>query len=98
VSATLIEDTERAAHCAEVLRAVAHPLRLRIVAILCDGPEHVSGLAERTGAPPAIVSQQLQILRSNRLVAAEREHGFAVYRLVESHLRNLIRCLEGCER
>jgi ArsR family transcriptional regulator len=89
-------DPGRAGHVAEVLRAVAHPLRLRIVAILCEEEANVTALAERTGASQAIVSQQLRILRSHRLVAARRDGAFARYRLVERNLRGLVRCMERC--
>lgn len=91
-------DAERALHVAEVLKAVAHPLRLRIVATLCVGEEHVGALAEKLGASQAIVSQQLRILRSHGLVAARRAGGFARYRLVEKNLRGLVRCMEKCDR
>jgi ArsR family transcriptional regulator len=90
------EDAERAAHLAGLLRAVAHPLRLRIVAILCDGEEHVNALAARLEVPQAIVSQQLSVLRLNRLVTFKRSEGKAYYRLLEPKLRNLVKCLEGC--
>jgi ArsR family transcriptional regulator len=83
---------------AEVLKAVAHPLRLRIVASLCEGETHVGALAERLGARQAIVSQQLRILRSHGLVAATRTGGYARYRLVEKNLRGLVRCMENCDR
>lgn len=91
-------DAQRAGHLAEVLKAVAHPVRLRIVAVLCEGDENVTGLSERLGTGPAIVSQQLRILRSHGLVAARREKGFARYRLVERNLRGLVRCMERCRR
>jgi ArsR family transcriptional regulator len=91
-------DASRATHVAEVLKAVAHPLRLRIVASLCEGEANVGSLAERLGASQAILSQQLRILRSHGLVAATREGGFARYRLVEKNLRGLVRCMESCER
>jgi DNA-binding transcriptional ArsR family regulator len=91
-------DPSRAAKVAEVLKAVAHPLRLRIVAILVEGEANVGQLAERLGAEQAIVSQQLRILRHNGLVAADREGGFATYRLVERHLEGLVRCMEHCGR
>jgi ArsR family transcriptional regulator len=88
----------RAEHLAEVLKAVAHPLRLRIVALLCDQDENVSALAEKLDASQAIVSQQLRILRSHGLVAVSREGGFATYRLAEQNLRGLVRCMEKCGR
>jgi ArsR family transcriptional regulator len=91
-------DGERAEQVAEVLKAVAHPLRLRIVALLCRGEHHVNGLAEALEAPQPIVSQQLRILRARGLVTAARENGFARYRLAEPALRELVCCMEKCER
>jgi ArsR family transcriptional regulator len=89
---------QRAEHIAEVLKAVAHPLRLRIVATLCAGESCVNALAERLGVPQPIVSQQLRILRGHGLVAATREGGFARYRLAEPALKDLVCCMEKCER
>jgi ArsR family transcriptional regulator len=97
VPTPIANDPARADHVAEVLKAVAHPLRIRIVAILCGGQENVTALAEKVGASQAIVSQQLRILRSHGLVAASRQGGFARYRLVEQNLRGLVRCMESCE-
>ncbi len=90
------EDRPRAAFLADVLKALAHPARLRIVAALCEGETNVIGLAERLGLRQAIVSQQLRILRMSGLVAAERRRGFAVYALAQPRLRDLVACLEGC--
>jgi DNA-binding transcriptional ArsR family regulator len=89
---------DRAVHLAEILKAVAHPIRLGIVAILVEGSENVTALADRLGAPQAIVSQQLRILRGHGLVAVTREGGFATYRLVERNLEGLVRCMEKCGR
>ena len=94
--AVLITSKERAVHCAELLKAVAHPLRLRIVAILCQGPHHVGALASDLEEPQAVVSQQLRILRLRGLVAFERRQGFAFYRLAEPALQDLIGCMERC--
>jgi len=95
--ARLVESAERAVPLAEVLKALGHPLRLRIVAILCERPRPVGDLASRLDAPQAIVSQQLRILRMAGLVEAVREAGFAHYRLAEPRLRDLVKCLDGCE-
>jgi DNA-binding transcriptional ArsR family regulator len=94
--AILCNDTDGCEFGAELLKAIAHPLRLRIVAILCAGNQHVGGLAEQLGVPQAIVSQQLRLLRMRNLVRAIRTNGFARYRLAEPRLRTLVRCLEGC--
>ena len=91
-------DPRRAEHVATVLRAIAHPLRVRIVATLCHGEEHVKALADELDAPQAIVSQQLRVLRSERLVEARREDGHAFYRIAEPALRDLVCCMEKCRR
>ncbi len=91
--ATRPEDCDR---IVQVLKAMAHPLRLRIVAILCRSERNVSELADELGANQAIVSQQLRILRMSRLVEATRRDGFSVYTLSEPNLVNLIKCVENC--
>lgn len=92
----ILGEREHAEHLAEVLKAVAHPLRLRIVALLGQGDAHVGDIAARLDAPQALISQQLRILRMNRLVEADRHGGFATYRLLEPRLRELVRCMERC--
>jgi len=98
MSQRLSNNPAKAAEVAETLKAVAHPLRLRIIAILCEGDEHVNGLAERLGTNQAIVSQQLRILRMRGLVDASRESGFAKYRLIEPQMVDLVNCMERCSR
>jgi ArsR family transcriptional regulator len=87
---------EHAQVLAEILRGVAHPLRLRIIAALCERGTHVKALAERLGAKQAIVSQQLKTLRMLGLVEGKRENGMVRYRLAEPRLRALLRCLSQC--
>lgn len=89
-------DEAQLRHAAEVLKAVAHPLRLRIVAALCQGERHVNALAERLGVSQPLLSQQLRILRLKGLVSTERRGGLAVYRLQEAGLRRLLGCLLDC--
>lgn len=86
-----------AEHLAEVLQALGHPLRLRLVAVLASGERSVGELIEATDASPPIVSQQLRILRMARLVSADRQGGGARYRLREPGLVRLVACLEGCK-
>jgi DNA-binding transcriptional ArsR family regulator len=93
---TLVESAALAGHAAEVLKAVAHPTRLRIVGLLCAGSHNVSQLAERLATPQAIVSQQLRILRMRGLVGVTRTDGHAVYWIAEPHLHDMIRCVTGC--
>jgi DNA-binding transcriptional ArsR family regulator len=92
----LHQNIDRAQHLAEMLKALAHPIRLRIIALLCQGRQHVTGLSEQLDVPQAIISQQLRILRMKGLVLVERSQGYAYYRLGEPQLENLVHCMEGC--
>jgi ArsR family transcriptional regulator len=96
VAGASLTSPEHAEICAEILRAVAHPLRLRIVAILCGGEQHVNGLAELLGARQAFVSQQLKILRMANLVAVVRRQGHSMYSLAEPHVEELVGCMGRC--
>ena len=79
-----------------MLRALGHPLRLRIVSLLCQEDRRVNTLVDLLGARQAIVSQQLRILRMSRLVFVARDEAGMTYRISEPRLRNLIRCLQEC--
>ena len=94
--AAFVDEPKSSEHLAGILKALANPARLRIVAALCEGPENVGALAARLGLEPAIVSQQLRILRMSGLVEATRSEGFALYRLAQPRLKELVRCLEKC--
>ena len=94
----LRDDPLRAEQVAEVLKALAHPLRLRLVASLAGSDLRVGELAALLSAPQAIVSQQLRILRMSGLVRLARESGIARYQLAEPRLRDLLTCVQGCGR
>jgi DNA-binding transcriptional ArsR family regulator len=91
-----VEDRPRADDLADILKALGHHARLRIIASLCDADLSVIALSERLDVPQAIVSQQLRILRMRGLVSVRRDKGFARYSLARPRLRDLISCLEHC--
>ena len=93
----LRSDCEFAMLAANKMKALGHPLRLRIVAILKEHDTHVNALAEELAAPQSVVSQHLRILRMEGLVGLERRDGFSYYRLSEPRIVNLLNCVESCE-
>jgi DNA-binding transcriptional ArsR family regulator len=94
----ILNNRDRAAVLAEMLKAIAHPLRLSLLALLRDGERTVSDMARELETPQAVVSQQLRILRMAGLVSADRRDGFAHYSLSEPRVVDLLACMEGCER
>ena len=58
---------------AQFFRALAHPLRIRILEILARGGHTVQELQNALSVEQPIVSQQLAVLRSHGIVAAQKE-------------------------
>jgi ArsR family transcriptional regulator len=58
---------------ADFFKGLAHPMRIRILDCLRDGPLSVGDLQAKLGAEQATVSQQLAVLRSRNLVQTERQ-------------------------
>lgn len=91
----LTREKDQAERIAQVLKAVAHPLRLQIIALLVRRDARVGELSELLGEKQAIVSQQLRILRMSGLVEVIREAGTMRYRLSEPRLCKLVGCFES---
>jgi len=63
-------------------KSLASPKRLEMLDVLCQGPHTVESLATATGQTLANASQHLKVLRTARLVEAEKRGLYVTYRLV----------------
>lgn len=77
------------------IRAVADPMRWRIVAALTREELCVCHLVELLEAAQPLVSHHLRALRGAGLVSAERYRYWTYYRLEPGALRALGECLIG---
>ena len=77
-------DAFQAAYCADRLKALGDPLRLRIVDLLRQGEMTVSDISEFLEVELVTASHHLQILKNSQLVAPRREGRFIYYRLPEN--------------
>lgn len=66
---------------ARVGRAVAHPKRLEMLDLLCQGAASVERLAQKCDLSMGSTSQHLQVLYEARLVRRERHGTYAIYSL-----------------
>lgn len=66
---------------AELLAALAHPIRLQIVDGLLAGHADVSSMVECLGHPQALISRHLKVLRDAGLVLAVRDGRRRHYRV-----------------
>lgn len=75
---------------AKILRAMARPLRLQILAALARGPACVCELIAITGRRQAYISQHLILLRQTGLVKRTRMGLNMRYELATESARNLL--------
>ena len=76
---------------AELFKALAHPVRVRVLEVLAEGREHsVGDLAAEIGVEAPHLSQQLGILRRAGLVVSRREATTVYYSLKDPLLVELL--------
>jgi rhodanese-related sulfurtransferase len=74
-------------------KAVSSPKRLELLDLLCQGPRTVEVLARESGLTVANASQHLQVLRTARLVEAEKEGLYVIYRLADQAVCEFFRAM-----
>ena len=85
------DEVGRYAPAAELLRALASPLRIAIVMRLDDGAQCVHELVDALGAPQPLVSQHLRVLRAANVVTSHRRGREVAYSLTDSHVAHVVR-------
>jgi DNA-binding transcriptional ArsR family regulator len=86
---------EALTQAAECLKALAHPHRLRIVQMLLHGRYTVGELAEACGIPSHMASEHLRLMQRCGFLTSERDGRKTFYRVAETHLENLMGCIEA---
>lgn len=80
----------KAETAAALLKALASKPRLMVLCHLADGEKSVGEIAALTGLRMAAVSQNLAVLRAERLVAQRRDGTTINYRLADPTARKVI--------
>src|SRR5438309_10719367 len=75
---------------AEFFKALAHPMRIRILDCLRDGEKGVNELSEILKIEPANVSQQLAILRVRNIVIGRKAGSNVYYSVSDTTLFRLL--------
>jgi len=81
---------DETAEMAEMFRLMGDPTRLRILLACLDAPVPVGELAARVGASPSLVSHHLRLLKTARILRAERRGKRIFYGAADEHIRTVI--------
>ncbi len=85
---------------AEILKALGHPVRLKIVCGLMNKDEcSVNIMAEKLNISQPVASQHLNVLKNAGIIAGYRRMNRVYYRLENNKVREIIKILgeEVCE-
>ncbi|MCD1261776.1 winged helix-turn-helix transcriptional regulator [Paenibacillus athensensis] len=75
---------------ADFFKALAHPLRIRILEILAEGERNVNEIQTILGSEGSAVSQQLAVLRSKNVVRGTKDGTTVVYSLTDPLIKDLL--------
>ncbi|MGI5517730.1 ArsR/SmtB family transcription factor [Streptomyces sp. CA-106131] len=76
---------------AEFFRMLGHPVRIRVLELLQDGPMPVRELLAAIEVEPSGLSQQLAVLRRSGIVTSAREGSTVVYELAGGDVADLMK-------
>ncbi|MFD3451925.1 ArsR/SmtB family transcription factor [Streptomyces sp. NPDC058691] len=76
---------------AEFFRMLGHPVRIRVLELLQDGPKPVRDLLNEIEIEPSNLSQQLGVLRRSGIVVSIREGSTVSYALAGGDVAELLR-------
>lgn len=84
------EDIDRASRS---LKAMSHPLRLKILCTLGDQEISVQDIVEHVGTSQSNISQHLAILRDKGILASRKDANRVYYRVGDARTLRLIRMM-----
>lgn len=90
VSPLLILDDDDIRRAARSLKAMSHPIRLKILCTLGEREISVQEMVERIGTTQSNISQHLAILRDKGILMSRKDANRVLYRVGDSRTLRLI--------
>lgn len=81
------EDIQQAAHA---IKAIANPLRLKILCVLGNQELSVQDIVEQVGTSQSNISQHLSIMRDKGVLTTRKEANWVYYRIGDLRTLKLI--------
>lgn len=86
----LIDQQEHIETAARALKAIAHPLRLKIMCVIGDAEVCVQDIVEAVGTSQSNISQHLAILRAKDVLSTRKDANRVFYRVSDQRTLQLI--------
>jgi ArsR family transcriptional regulator len=86
----LIDNEEDLSVTAASIKAMSHPLRLKILCALAKGELSVQDIVAQVGSTQSNISQHLAILRYKNLLVTQKDANHVYYRISDSRTLKLV--------
>lgn len=86
----IIEHDEHIGQAARALKAMSHPLRLKILCVLGDKEISVQEIVDAVGTTQSNISQHLAILRDKEVLRTRKDANRVYYRIGDPRTLKLI--------
>lgn len=86
----LIDREEDIQQAAQAIKAISHPLRLKILCVLGDREVSVQDIVEQVGTSQSNISQHLAILRDKGVLATRKDANRVYYRIGDLRTLKLV--------
>jgi ArsR family transcriptional regulator len=86
----LIDQQEHIETAARALKAISHPLRLKILCVVGDQEVCVQDIVEAVGTSQSNISQHLAILRDKGVLNTRKDANRVYYRIADARTLQLI--------
>lgn len=86
----LIDKEEDIQQASQAIKAIAHPLRLKILCVLGDQEISVQDIVEHVGTSQSNISQHLAILRDKGVLSTRKDANRVFYRIGDLRTLKLV--------
>lgn len=86
----LIDKEEDVMQAAQAMKAIAHPLRLKILCVLGEREVSVQDIVDQVGTSQSNISQHLSILREKGVLLTRKDANRVYYRIGDPRTLKLV--------
>jgi ArsR family transcriptional regulator len=79
----------------KALKAMGHPLRLKILCVLSDGELPVMDIVAKVGTTQSNVSQHIDILREKGVLSSRRDGSKIICQVADKEIINLLHAMQS---
>ncbi|OQA32470.1 MAG: Biofilm growth-associated repressor [Betaproteobacteria bacterium ADurb.Bin341] len=87
---SMLQHQEHIEVAARALKAIAHPLRLKMLCVLGGDELCVQGIVSAVGTSQSNISQHLAILRGKGVLRVRKEGNYVFYRIGDDRIMQLV--------